>query len=60
MRTAESSFLLVNKSIGNRELRAYLVRKLSLIKDTYQICNGNQCFCFSLWFFDSLYIICTN
>lgn len=60
MRTTESSFFLVNKSIGNLELRACLVSKLSLIKDIYQIYNGSWCFCFSLWFFDSLYIIWVN
>jgi hypothetical protein len=37
MRTIENSFFPVNKSIGNQELRACLGRKLSLIKDSYQI-----------------------
>lgn len=49
-----------NKSTGNQETRACSVRKLSLIKNTYQIYNGDPCFCFPLWFFDSLYIIWVN
>lgn len=49
-----------NKSIGDQETRACSVRTLSLIKNTSQVYNGGQCFCFPLWFFDSLYIIWVN